>query len=59
MKGDRFALSGVNPFAGTFPRNTSCDLMTSMRVSNRSVHAMKAVNAIALGEDIANLSDEA
>src|SRR5690348_2506897 len=58
MKGDSPELSGMNPLAGTLPRNTSCVRMTSMSTSRSSAQAMKPVNAIELGEIMAALAGE-
>jgi hypothetical protein len=55
MKGERAALSGVNPFAGTFRRSTSWARIPSISSSRSSAQAMKLVSAIELGEIMAAL----
>jgi hypothetical protein len=49
MKGERLALSGVNPLAGTLRRNTSCERMISMSTRSSNAQAMKPVSARLLG----------
>lgn len=54
MKGERLALSGVNPLGGNLRRSTSCDRMTSMSTRSSNAQAMKPTNAMLLGVIMAN-----
>jgi len=48
MKGDRLALSGVNPFAGIAFVNTNFERMLSISTRRNKVQAMKPVSATAV-----------